>query len=344
MSDVVSPSTDFLPIQSLDIDAETKIGFDLYINLPLNQKYVLYRKKGSNVEAEKLEAFSQYNIKNFFIQKSDYHEFVKYVALRIKALVGTGDSVENKRMMTVAAKSILSSTFNENNPAITHALLSNLNDITQTIIESILETSGTYQKRTFQKFAELAQKGTHFQKHPVNVASLAVLMAFGIGYSSEKILSDLAMAALLHDIGLSKLSPQIIQKSHTPNMLTARDREALYDHPQWTVDILREKNMNLSPLAELIILQHHEEFNGFGYPKGIRGYNLNEFAQILRVADELDQMILAGYSSQGNLKLRLQELLDSLHKDKIIEPSLSFRIRNILIWDRIILRHLSGIS
>lgn len=321
----------FIPIQRLDIEAQTKITFDLFVNLPLNQKCILYRRKGGLIESEKLATLSEANVRNFFIHRSDYQEFVKYVASRIKVLIGGADSEENKRLMTNAAKSILSSTISEDNPAVTNALMANLNDITQNIIESILETSSIYNKKTFQRFAELAQSGTHFHKHPINVCSLTVLIAVGIGYSNEKILSDVAMAALLHDVGLSKLPQNVILKAHLPEELGTHYRQMLYDHPRHTLDILRERKVQISGLAELVISQHHEEFNGFGYPKGIRGYNLNEFAQILRVADELELIIQNGFSTAGQLKKTVAELMESLHRNKVIEPGLATRIHRILI-------------
>lgn len=322
---------EYLPVQTLDIESESKITFDLYVNLPLNQKYVLYRRKGGQVENSRIETLDQSRHRKFYVHKSEYQEFVKYVAVRLKNLVDTGNVENNKKMMTAAARSILSSTFDENNPVITDVFMSNLNEITRSIIESVLEASGGYQKKTFQRFAELAQTGTHFQKHPVNVASLAILIAFGIGYSNQKILSDLAMAALLHDIGLSKLPPQLIIKSHTPKLLTASDREKLFDHPQVSLDILQERNVDVSPLTKTIILQHHEEFNGFGYPKGIRGYAINEFAQIMRVADELDQLISNGYSTHGSLKLAVSALFDEMVREMVIESTLCLRIKSLLI-------------
>jgi HD-GYP domain-containing protein (c-di-GMP phosphodiesterase class II) len=321
----------FIPIQRLDIEAQTQITFDLYVNLPLNQKCILYRRKGGSVGSDRLAALSENNVRNFFIHKEDYQEFVKYVASRIKMLIGSVDTEENRRLMTNAARSILASTISEDSPAVTNALMANLNDITQNIIESILETSSIYNKRTFQRFAELAQRGTHFHKHPLNVCSLMVLISVGIGYSNEKILSDIAMASLLHDVGLSKLPQDIILKAHTPDALGTHHRQKLYEHPRYTIEILKERKVQISPLAEIIILQHHEEFNGFGYPKGIRGYNINEFAQILRVADELEMIIQNGFSTVGQLKKQVLGLLDTMHKEKIIEPTLSDRIRSILI-------------
>ena len=321
---------DYMPIQSLDIEAETKITFDLYVNLPLNNKYILYRRKGGKLENAKIEYFNQSNVHNFFVQKSEYNEFVKYVARRLKDLIGTENTESNKKVMTAAAKAILSSTINQDDPAMVKALLTNLNDITSVIIEGALEGTNSYSKTTFRKLSALAEMGTDFQKHPVNVTSLAVLIAFGIGYSSEKIISDLAVGSLLHDIGLARLSAKVIPFAHDVGQLIYKDREEVYTHPELSLKILSEKGFEVSEMVKAVILQHHEEFNGFGYPFGIRGYALNEFAQILRVADELDHLISAGYSGTGNLMVRVSELFDHLNRRKIIEPSLLIRIRSIL--------------
>jgi HD-GYP domain-containing protein (c-di-GMP phosphodiesterase class II) len=328
-------SENFLPIQSLDIEAETKIGFNLYVNLPLNQKYILYRRAGGQVEAQTMAKLTQGNLTNFFIEKKDYNEFVKYVAQRIRSLVGTQDSAENRKMMAAAAKAILSSTLDQTDPAIAAVLMNNLNDITGVIIEGALENvsygSVGASKKLFNRLAQLADKGTDFQKHPVNVASLAVLITFGIGYSREKILTDVAMAALLHDLGLSKLPPKVIPHAHHPLRLGIYERDWIYKHPELSVEIIEEKNIPVSDLTKTIIKQHHEEFNGSGYPNGLRGYTINELSQILRVADEVDQLFSEFHLGPGNLKLRVAELLRRLGEQKVVEPLLLSRIRQVLV-------------
>ena len=80
----------------------------------------------------------------------------------------------------------------------------------------------------------------------------------------------------------------------------------------------------------MIILQHHEEFNGNGYPKSLRGYHVNELSQILRVADDIDMLFADFYSSPGNLKLRVMELFNHMASQKVISPGLLMRIRQVI--------------
>lgn len=184
----------------------------------------------------------------------------------------------------------------------------------------------------FQRLTQLAEKGTDFQKHPVNVTSLAVLLSFGIGYNNERILSDLAMAALLHDVGLSKLPTRVIQQAHAPLELSMEERLQLRAHPQMAVAVLKERDVEISELTEIIIAQHHEDFSGTGYPLGLRGYNLNELSQILRVADEIDQIFskLQNPLPGGVLRKNMYELFDRLFMNKIVEPGLLSRVRHLI--------------
>jgi HD-GYP domain-containing protein (c-di-GMP phosphodiesterase class II) len=239
--------------------------------------------------------------------------------------------------MNGVAKTVLSSTFRQESGKVAQILMENLNDITGTIIESTLEGAVFLQtKKLFTRLTLLAEKGTDFQRHPVNVTSLAVLISFGIGYNNERILADLAMAALLHDIGLAKLPTRVIQNAHHPIALTIEERMQLRDHPQLSVEVLHERGIEISELTQIIIHQHHEEFAGTGYPLGLRGYNLNELSQILRVADDIDQVFAQCQSFElqaggtGLLRRGLLDLFDQLSGKKIVEPGLLVRIRSLI--------------
>lgn len=320
----------FVPIQSLDIEAEAQITFNLYVNLPLNKKYILYRRAGGQVETQRLERLTEGNVTNFFIEKKDYNEFVRYVAKRLCALVGPNEG-PNRKAMETAAKAILSSTLEQNDPSIAAAMMANLKDITGMIIENSLESVDVRTKKLYHRLALLADKGTDFQKHPVNAASLAVLITFGIGYSREQILMDVAMAALLHDLGLSRVPPKVAASAHDPLALAIQEREWIYKHPRLSVDILEEKRIPVSELSKTLILQHHEEFNGSGYPNGLRGFAINELSQILRIADEIDQLFVDLSAPSSPLKIRVVELLRRFSEQKVTEPVLLSRIRKVLI-------------
>jgi HD-GYP domain-containing protein (c-di-GMP phosphodiesterase class II) len=320
-----------IPIQSLDIESDQQIDFDIFINLPLNNKFVKYRRKGSVVEGAKLEQLAKDHVENFYIYRDDYENFVAYVARSLQRLVQGGDWEVQVDKAKRTAQSLLRSTFASEDPATVQALVSNLNDITGQIIENVLSASKTYQKKMFSKLAAMAGKGSDFQKHPVNIASLSVLLTYGIGYTSASIVSDVATAAILHDVGLSKLNSNIVAHSHDPLSLTIDERKELYTHPQKSLDLAQERGVPLTEMAKKLILQHHESYSGGGYPKSIRGYQFHELAQVLAFADQLESVISNESFLKGNPRVKIYNFFEEMDRRRGIDPVLMGRLRSVIL-------------
>jgi len=322
----------FVPIQTLDIEAEKQITFDLYLNLPMNQKVILYRHKGGELKTDRFEKLISRDAHNFCIRKDDLGEFVRYVANRLKLMIeDRGNGHSNPQMMASSARSILSSTFQAGNSAMALALMGNLNEITGVLIESVLENISPGRKKAFRKLLEMSSTGSDFHKHPINVTSLSVMIAFGIGYSTDKILTEVAMGSLLHDIGLARLPEHVAQMAHQPQNLSHADRQQLYRHGEYALDILKEKNIPVSEVLRAIVTQHHEQFNGSGYPLKLRGHLVNEFAQIVRVADDLDYLIRDQITDAQSLRKKVTHLFAHLQGEKVTEPGLGARIRGLFL-------------
>lgn len=116
--------------------------------------------------------------------------------------------------------------------------------------------------------------------HPVKVASLAVLMGKTIGMSHSD-LKQLGMAALLQNIGYVLLPQGILEK---PGFLNEAEIKALQRHPLYGSQIL-SKYTSIGPAAANAVLQHHERWNGSGYPFGLSGRDINISARILGITD-----------------------------------------------------------
>lgn len=120
--------------------------------------------------------------------------------------------------------------------------------------------------------------------HSERVMNYAVQIAHKMALWEWEI-QDLSMGALLHDIGKIELSREILNK---PGKLTNKEWNLICQHPVWGADMIRpisdmEKVLN-------IVLYHHENFDGSGYPYGIAGEEIPIGARILRVADSFDAM------------------------------------------------------
>ena len=121
--------------------------------------------------------------------------------------------------------------------------------------------------------------------HSVNVALLTTLLGKELGYRGDH-LRHLTLGALLHDLGKLAIPKDILLK---PSALTSEEFKIVKRHPLLRVDILSEVNVPSDVLA--MVSQHHERWNGEGYPNHLmqRGIHLN--AQIVAVADVFEALI-----------------------------------------------------
>ena len=97
---------------------------------------------------------------------------------------------------------------------------------------------------------------------------------------SEKELTSLHHAAIIHDAGKISISEDILGKT---SRLTDEEYKAIKEHPFKGVKIIKSIDI-LNPIAP-IILYHHEKYDGTGYPKGLKGNQIPLGARILAVAD-----------------------------------------------------------
>lgn len=121
--------------------------------------------------------------------------------------------------------------------------------------------------------------------HSLSVAVFAIATGVELGLD-EPVLMELAIGALLHDIGKTKISPTIINK---PGRLTAAERAIIEQHPHWGVELLQEKS-DFAPSILQGILQHHERSDGSGYPFGLHNGPIGQLGKITAVADFYDAM------------------------------------------------------
>lgn len=113
----------------------------------------------------------------------------------------------------------------------------------------------------------------------INVCLLSLLIGRGLNYSHEDLL-ELGFAALMHDIGMFAMEGLI----YTNEIFTKEQREDIKQHPSNGVRIL-DQFTKVTKDLELAILQEHEREDGSGYPKGINGKHIHQFAKIIAIAD-----------------------------------------------------------
>lgn len=152
------------------------------------------------------------------------------------------------------------------------------------IVDTIIEQTMT-NKNIIGKLTDIRILDDYTFAHCVNVCVLSVAIGINLGYPRRK-LHELAVGALLHDLGKVTVSEDILQK---PAALTTQEFEIVKQHSKHGYDMLRLVP-GVSVLAANIALQHHERYNGEGYPRSVKGEAIHEFARIVAIADVYDAL------------------------------------------------------
>jgi len=138
--------------------------------------------------------------------------------------------------------------------------------------------------------------------------------------------TQLIYSSLLHDIGKIEVSRDILNK---PAKLNNNEWEILKGHPQWGADIIRPLK-SFEEIGE-IVLYHHENFDGSGYPKGLKGLEIPYGARVLRIIDSFDAITTNRPYKFGMTNAQAIEELrgfSGIHYDSIIFEQFAEMILN----------------
>ena len=127
-------------------------------------------------------------------------------------------------------------------------------------------------------------KDFYTRGHSERVSKGSVMIARAIGMRPERV-EAIRFAGMLHDVGKLGVPTKVLQKS---GKLTEEEYAAIQLHPMRGLEIIQEIGFLDEALAG--IMHHHERIDGRGYPMGLAGDEIPEFARVLSVADAFDSM------------------------------------------------------
>ncbi len=117
--------------------------------------------------------------------------------------------------------------------------------------------------------------------HSVNVATYTMLLAKYLGVDDREHLCSIAVGGLLHDLGKRHIDLEVLNK---PGKLDKADRSYIEQHPTLGFrDLLPQGDHSWEQL--MMVYQHHERYDGQGYPVGLPGPEIHDFARVTIVAD-----------------------------------------------------------
>ncbi|PRY02048.1 HD-GYP domain-containing protein [Allonocardiopsis opalescens] len=151
-------------------------------------------------------------------------------------------------------------------------------------LDQCLEQQRAYDATVATLCQAVETKDYYTRGHCMRVSQGSVLLAKEIGMRADRV-EAIKMAGMLHDVGKLGVPTRVLQK---PGALTEEEYAAIQLHPMRGYDIVREIGFLHEALAG--IMHHHERMDGRGYPMGLAGKEIPEFARAIAVADAFDSM------------------------------------------------------
>lgn len=156
-----------------------------------------------------------------------------------------------------------------------------LKETISNIVQDIL-----FQKEIMISLMDMRNIDNGVYAHSVNVCVLASVLGKGLGLPVDK-LNELALGALLHDVGIVNLPKEIINKR---GALTKEENKLYHMHTTEGYELIRKKT-DTSIITAHMAYQHHEWTNGKGYPRQLKGAAIHPLAEIVTIADFYDCLI-----------------------------------------------------
>lgn len=145
---------------------------------------------------------------------------------------------------------------------------------------------------------------SNMYEHSINVCEFSVAVGKKMGYNRYD-LTNLAIAALLHDIGKTCIDNNLLSKINISSTISSKinvdekdEQYHYYMHPAYGQNMLSNMD-NVSSVVRASVLQHHENENGSGFPLGLKSSEISEFAKIIHVCDVYDEIVTKNSPSEA---------------------------------------------
>ena len=295
----------YLPVtlKSLKIGPFHKSELYLKNSAKGEHNYVLYWKGGDRLFInDKREEFVRKNINKLFVPKNGRKQYLRFMESNLESVVGHDETCSKEKLgiakdIAVNIVSDLSSVPDE---------ICNIERAKQWIssVMGLVRNS----RDNYIDMGNAKGDNHYLYGHSINVTMLSLIFAHHIGLNVEEI-SELGLGLFLQDIGMKDVDPLIINKT---TKLNNEEYTMIKKHSEIGFHMLEETGQ-VSPESSMLALLHHENFDGSGYPHGLKENDISLYGRISRVVDVYSAIT----SDRPHASARTSDIACAIMKEKM---------------------------
>lgn len=312
----------FRKVKSLDVAVDSLLEFDTYVYLPLNNKYIKYSRANEKFVAHKSEKLQKHNVGSLHIEQKDLDKFYVYVAESLAKNTDEANplsATERQDKLNDSVRGLIIDMYDYsgfNNLESGKEMVTSCQKVISTLI-----TKGK-SKNWYNELLQAISGEVGGYSHVSEVSTLAALFAL---IMEQKNPEDFALAGFLHDLGMIDIPEEQMEKPQS--QWTEEERTLYYKHPERSLNYIKKKRMIVSESVEKMIAQHHEMYNGQGFPKQLVGDRLPEASQILILADQFQYLMEV---KEGHKRYTPEEALTLIEQKGYVNPYITRKVRKAL--------------
>lgn len=320
---MASASAEYKSISLFSIAPDEPLPFSLAVLY--KGRYLRYRNAGQALEVSRYNRFIYKRVGTLYVPVSEYAQYESYLATKSaeeqRSLHDSSLTPEMQFSNRIAydLSHITRDVFMFDNELGRTESVKRVLSITRQTVEKVLA------KPYVKIFESIALKSNDIIAHSARVSLIATYLAYQAGYVNPVALEYLAAAALLHDIGKTKIP---LSDELDVDGETAVESEQMKQHPLVSCEMLKEMPFVPEEVVR-IVREHHEYRDGTGYPNGLRGPKMDGLSKVFVIANEFDNIASkTGGDRDSRYRSALQVMTGSMRSK--FDPMLLAKAAKIL--------------
>jgi len=291
-----------IPIRVSTLRGDQQIDFDAFVKI--NEKQVLYCRKGDSFEGARLSRLREKKLKKMFILEAEESLYRKYLERNIDMAFDKNSG----KTLDVRSEIVQGATQAKTEEVMESADNATVYNDAKANVLRFVEFL-THEDKAIAHILRMENADQNIAHHGVSVSTLAVGLASRLGLKDTKQIQLLSLGALLHDFehyhsGLNVTKPL--------DQFSKEELEKYKKHPQSGVERVQDKK-HFDPQVLSIIAQHEEIIDGTGFPQGLKESKIDPMAILVGSANRIDRMLTFERVKREELPLQLMMKYTGVH-------------------------------